>query len=176
VSHWRDTALIKPLVKMFARLLQLRYIYLVAVVITFINSLFFLWNGVVHAFHGYVAILYHKDTDTRPGLHFVESFDMFMIAFMFLIFSLGMMRIFTHYHVHDEKLPGWLRIDSFKELKILLWETILLTLVIVTISEVIKKLDHLTWEVLFLPGVILLLSLSLFIVRKEEKHDDEKHK
>ena len=157
---------------MFGRLLQFRYIYLIAVVTTFINSLFFLWNGVVHAFEGYVAILGHTET-ARPGLHFVESFDMFMIAFMFLIFSFGMMRIFTHYHVNDENLPAWLRIDSFKELKILLWETILLTLVIVTISEVIKKLDHLTYEVLFLPGVILLLSLSLFIVRKEDKGSGE---
>lgn len=160
---------------MFSRLLQFRYIYLIAVVTTFLNSLFFLWNGVLHAYEGYVAIIFHTETG-RPGIHFVESFDMFMIAFMFLIFSLGMMRIFTHYHIHDEKLPAWLRIDSFKELKILLWETILLTLVIVTVSEVIKKLDHLTWEVLFLPGVILMLSLSLFIVRKEDKGSGEPHK
>ena len=160
---------------MFSRLLQFRYIYLIAVIITGINSLFFLGNGVVHAFHGYAEIINHPGAG-RPGLHFVESFDTFMIAFMFLIFSLGMMRIFTHYHVKDDKLPGWLRIDSFKELKILLWETVILTLVIVTVSDVVRKMDRLSWHVLLLPGVIFLLSLSLFIVRKEEKHsDEEKH-
>jgi uncharacterized membrane protein YqhA len=90
-----------------------------------------------------------------------------MIAWVFLIFSLGMMRIFIQYDSPSDRLPGWLRLNKFKELKILLWETILLTLVILSVSQIVRKIDNITWHVAILPAIILVLSASLYIVRKE---------
>jgi uncharacterized membrane protein YqhA len=126
--------------------------------------LFFLFLGTLHAWHGYQEV-FSPQPKGRPGINFVESLDMFMISLVFMIFSLGIMRLFTHYHEPNDKLPGWLKLNSFKELKELLWETILLTLVIISVSDVVKNLDHLDWNVLMLPGVILILSLSLFLMR-----------
>jgi len=152
---------------MVERLLGLRFIFLIPIGITFINCLFFIWLGIEHAYHGYVIVI-EGHTEARPGLAFLESLDMFMVALVFMVFSFGMLRIFTHYDVKEDKLPGWMQIRTFKELKILLWETVLVTLVILSISVLIQKLDNPSWELLVLPGMILILSLALFLMRKEE--------
>jgi uncharacterized membrane protein YqhA len=154
---------------MLEKLLRLRFIFMIAVIVTFLNSMFFLYLGVRNAFHGYHDVIMGAEKGT-PGLAFLESLDMFMVGLVFLIFSLGMMRIFTHYHVADDKLPGWLRIHSFKELKILLWETVLVTLVIVSVSTLVRNITALTWHILIIPAMILVLSISLYVMRKEENH------
>jgi len=155
---------------MLKRLLPLRFVFLIAVIVTFANSIAFLFIGIRSAWHGYVAI-FDSHAGERPGLMFLESLDMFMVSVVFLVFGFGMVRIFTHYHTTGEQLPGWLQIKDFKELKILLWETILVTLVVVSVSVAIRQIEHPTWEVLIIPGMILLLSVSLFVMRKEEpKH------
>lgn len=154
---------------MLQRLLPLRFIFLIAVAVTFLNSLAFLFIGVRSAYHGYISLMDHN-LDGRPGMLFLESLDMFMVSLVFLVFGFGMVRIFTHYDTNDENLPGWLRIKDFKELKILVWETILVTLVVVSVSVVIRRLNNLGWEVLILPGMILLLSISLFVMKREGEH------
>jgi uncharacterized membrane protein YqhA len=124
-------------------------------------------NGTLRAYNGYREVLY-GGTGIRPAIYFVESLDAFMIAWVLLIFSLGMMRIFIQYNTPGDRLPVWLRLSSFKELKVLLWETILLTLVIMSVSEVVRKIENITWNQAILPVIILALSASLYIMRKEE--------
>ena len=150
---------------MIQKFLRLRYVFMVASIVTFINSIFFLYNGVKAAIHGYIETITNQPYG-RPGIHFIESLDAFMISLVFLIFSLGIMRIFTHYHTDDKLFPEWLRISSFKELKILLWETILVTLVIFTVSKLVINLENLRWENLILPLVTLILAISLYVMRK----------
>lgn len=154
---------------MFEKLLQLRFVFLIAVIVTLINSFFFLYLGLRHAYHGY-EIVFGAVQEKNPGLAFVESIDMFMIAFVFLIFSLGIMRIFTHYHVSDENLPNWLRINSFKELKVLLWETILMTLVILSLSLLVRNLSNLTWDILIVPSMTFILAISLYAMQRTNGH------
>jgi uncharacterized membrane protein YqhA len=66
-------------------------------------------------------------------------------------------------------LPDWLNIKNFKELKILLWETILVTLVVFSLTGLVSGKDTLTWNVLILPAVIFVLSLSLFLMKRGEE-------
>jgi uncharacterized membrane protein YqhA len=152
---------------MLKRLLPLRFVFLIAVVVTFANSIAFLFIGIRSSYHGFASLIQPHEGD-RPGLMFLESLDMFMVSVVFLVFGFGMVRIFTHYHTSGEQLPGWLQIKDFKELKILLWETILVTLVVVSVSVAIRQIEHPTWEVLIIPGMILLLSVSLFVMRKDD--------
>ena len=49
----------------------------------------------------------------------------------------------------------------------LLWETILTTLLIVALSDLIRGLfTKLEWSTLTIPAAILLLALSLFFIKK----------
>ncbi|HLO82293.1 MAG TPA: hypothetical protein VK166_15120 [Chitinophagaceae bacterium] len=70
------------------------------------------------------------------------------------------------WNVNDAHVPSWLKIDDFKELKVLLWETILVTLVVFTLTKVASAKEVLTWDAMILPGVILALTGSLFLMRK----------
>ena len=62
-------------------------------------------------------------------------------------------------------------INSFKELKVLLWETLLLTLTVWSALGFIIETEKLRYEQLILPASILLLALSLYIVKGKSKGD-----
>jgi hypothetical protein len=57
--------------------------------------------------------------------------------------------------------------DTFSDLKVLLWETILTALVVFGLptlsSDLVGKLD---WTALVLPAAIMLLSLGLYFMKK----------
>ena len=64
------------------------------------------------------------------------------------------------------------RIGDFKELKVLLWETMLLTLTVwCALSFFLDPVD-LSYEQLILPGSILLLALALYAVKGGKKGSD----
>lgn len=154
---------------MFNKILRIRYVFLIAVVFTLLNSFFFLIGGVLESIHGYMLFYQHGlDGESRPGTYLLKGLDMFLVSMVFLIFALGIMRIFTHYHSSDENLPGWLRINNFKELKILLWETVIVTLVVFTLTEIVSSNKALNLDALIMPGVILILTVSLFLMKRND--------
>src|SRR5262245_36358014 len=160
-----DSASTPPI--MLTRLLALRYLYLIAVVFTLINSILFLLAGVRQSLAGYAGIYRHvviKEV-ANAKLPLLESLDMFLVALVFLIFSLGIMKIFIGYDEVDEHLPSWLRIRDFMQLKVLLWESVLVTLVVMCMSTIARNIDNLTWEVLVLPAIVLVLSVGLYLMR-----------
>jgi uncharacterized membrane protein YqhA len=157
---------------MFERILRVRAIYIIAVVFTLVSSAFFLVSGAVKSIHGYSEFITmwsgNEDVQT-PGIHLAEGLDAFLLALVFLVFGLGIMKIFTHYDKKQDNLPDWLNISSFKELKVLLWETILVTLVVFSVHPSTLGGGP-AWQPLVLPGVIFILSLSLYLMKKEEPH------
>lgn len=48
-----------------------------------------------------------------------------------------------------------------------------MTLVIAAFTMIVRKVDDLTWSNLILPGVILILSVSLFVMRKGESSKED---
>src|SRR5262245_18642994 len=116
-------------VAMLTKLLSLRYAYVIAVIITLINSILFLFVGVRYSFEGWSNLYRQIQGENIPNarMPLLESLDWFLVALVFLIFSLGMAKIFIGYEGRDEDLPEWLRIGNFKELKVLLWEAIMVT-------------------------------------------------
>ncbi|MFC5269984.1 YqhA family protein [Adhaeribacter terreus] len=157
-------------------LLRIRYVYIIAVVFTLLNSIFFLISGVIESVHGF-EIFFRKLRSGEKiliGVYFMESLDRFLVAFVFMIFSLGIWKLFYVKNDQAVDLPAWLQISSLKDLKILLWETIMVTLVVFTISMIVNttaeegvSLDSLEWNALVLPAIILTLSVSLYFMRKE---------
>jgi uncharacterized membrane protein YqhA len=98
----------------------------------------------------------------------LESLDSFLAALVFLIFGLGIVKIFIAHDRVIEGLPSWLQIHSFRELKILLWESILITIVVMSMGTVARQLQSPTWDVLVLPAVVLVLAFGLFLMRMRE--------
>ncbi len=155
---------------MFQRLLRIRYIIIVAVGILFLNSIFFVIGGTVFSVKGYIEFAQNGFLPSEtydPGMYILKGLDAFMLAIIFMIFGLGIARLFLFNNASDEQIPSWLRFHEMKGLKVLLWETILVTLVIYCL-QVLMTHEELTPDLLILPGAILLLAAALFIVRWKE--------
>ncbi|HEY7254930.1 MAG TPA: YqhA family protein [Methylomirabilota bacterium] len=155
---------------MLTRVLLLRYAYVIAVAFTLINSVVFLISGVHQSIEGYRSILRHLGGEeiVGPRMPLLESLDSFLAALVFLIFGLGIVKIFIAHDRVIEGLPSWLQIHSFRELKILLWESILITIVVMSMGTVARQLQSPTWDVLVLPAVVLVLAFGLFLMRMRE--------
>jgi uncharacterized membrane protein YqhA len=156
---------------MFKRLLTIRYIILVAVGILFLNSIFFIVGGTIFSFRGYIEFIQNGFVPSEtynPVLYILKGLDAFMLAIIFIIFGLGIARLFLFNNASEDQIPSWLRFHDMKGLKVLLWETILVTLVIYCL-QVLLTHKELSPDLLILPGAILLLAVALFFVRWKEQ-------
>ena len=65
------------------------------------------------------------------------------------------------------EIPAEIFFSSISELKVLLWETVLTTLLIVGLSDLTTALyARLTWTALIMPLAILVLALSLHFMKR----------
>ena len=106
-------------------------------------------------------------------IRILQAIDLFIVALVFLIFSLGLYVLFMDKArpTLDELLPEWMRVKNFMQLKIVLWETILTTLVVSflgTLAEMKLRGESLNPTNLILPGAIFLIALSLYFLKKED--------
>ena len=154
---------------MFRHLLKIRYVAVVIVILAVLHALAFLVMGAEIAIKAYWHILDQSAAAARPGVELLHSLDFLFVSLVLLVLGLGIAKLFVVNLTEDETaaLPIWLRIDSISQLKVLLWETILTTLLIVALSDLIRGLfTKLEWSALTIPAAILLLALSLFLIKK----------
>jgi uncharacterized membrane protein YqhA len=157
---------------MFKRLLSIRYIIILAVCILLLNSVFFIVAGTLMSLKGYTEYIQNglMPSDTyEPGMLILKGLDAFMLAIIFIIFGLGIARLFLFNSAPDDQIPSWLRFHEMKGLKVLLWETILVTLVIYCL-QILLTSKELVLELLILPVAILLLTVALFFMRWREQN------
>ena len=148
-------------------LAKFRYLFLIAVVFLLINSVVFMVIGAVECVHGYIAIVQDGFADSdhvHPQTHLLEGLDIFVSSLVFMMFGLGLGQLFLFDKRSSKFLPSMLRVGSLKELKVLLWETILVALIIFCVTHLIRS-DIKSWDILPFPILILVLSLALFFVK-----------
>ena len=150
-------------------LLRLRYVFIVVSLFSFISCLFFIGVGVVETVHAFSLVFSSMGGEkwANPGIALFEALDRFLIAVVFYIFGVGMIKLFMPEAFRDAELPKWLDIRDIKELKILLWETVLVTLMVLSVTKLVTNRDDLTWNTLILPAVIATLAASLFFMRSK---------
>ena len=102
----------------------------------------------------------------------LHSVDMFLIAIVFFVLAIGMLILFTDPEANMPKVPAWLHVKNFMELKAILWEAILTTLVVAYLAKLAEgeiQGRQMTVEDLLIPGGVLLISVSLFFLKRAEK-------
>jgi uncharacterized membrane protein YqhA len=112
------------------------------------------------------------NTETAPGLKLIDSLDMFLIGFLFLIFSMGFAQLFFPkpsilMDAIDKITPDWLRVKNFAELKQILWDTLLTTLVIKFVSDAFTAFGDYNWTLTIVPIGIFLIALSRYLIKKD---------
>jgi uncharacterized membrane protein YqhA len=153
-------------------LLKIRYVAVLVVILAVMHSLTFLAIATRIAVSTYWNVFTnsHGDAEHRPGLELLHSLDLLLVSLVLMILGIGVAKLFLLSPAmaqRSSRLPGWLDVVTFSELKFLLWETILTTLLVVALTSFIPGMaDQLSWGSLVMPVAILLLALSLYFMRK----------
>jgi len=145
----------------------IRIVIIGIVAIMLINSLFFVALAIYKAVHAFTLMASGR-MEERPGVHIAESLDGFMLALFFIIFSMGIAKLF---------LPGanlfskynlpWLKLDNFSQLKYIMWEMLLTTIFVFFITKLLVDVDELNWNLLIYPGSILMLAVAYKLLKEE---------
>ena len=135
--------------------------------------------GVVLAILGIIdmvmAFAHIGETETHAlagmlAVGLLKGVDLFLIAIVFFVFSIGVLILFTGPDTPlPVRLPEWLRLKNFMQLKVILWEAILTTMVISFLAGLAEQRlggQPVTVMHLIIPGCILIISISLFFLKK----------
>jgi uncharacterized membrane protein YqhA len=155
---------------MFEHLLKIRYVTVVIVILAVLHALAFLLMGAQSSIEAYKRVLGKTDAHdyAQPGIELLHSLDYLFVSMVLVILALGVAKLFLMDPAKERAgMPAWLGIQSIAELKVLLWETILTTLLILGLSDLSAGIfEKPAWTVLVTPVAILILSLSLFFMKK----------
>ena len=144
----------------------LRVMILMVVAITFINALVFFGLGVFHSVETYWNLILGTPGEHRPGLAMVESMDRFFIGFIFIIFSVGLSKLFLPRSNIFQKLDlPWLAVADFHQLKLLLWSAILTAVLVEWLVITAAKAAYFDWPDLVLPFGICILAVAAKFVK-----------
>ena len=147
----------------------------VPVITTFFISLVFLALGVYETLEGVIGIFQGLvNSEARPGLLLFQALDLFLIGFLFLIFSLGFAQLFFPrpsrvISLVESISPSWLQIENFTQLKFIMWDTVLTTLVVVFVGDIFRATGTYDWTFITIPCAILLISLGKYLIKKPKK-------
>ncbi len=116
--------------------------------------------AIFRSIEGYILILQGK-VHEHVGGHLVESLDGFLLAVVFIIFSIGFGKLFIpDSRVFKNIQISWLQPKNFMELKHTLWGAILTTLVVTFATFIVRNVGSLQWQHLIVPLSIALLAFA----------------
>src|SRR5215211_3391485 len=111
--------------------------------------------------HLQTADAHHMPALIGTGL--LKAVDLFLMVIVFFVFSLGILVLFNNPEAPlPVKLPEWLRVKNFVQLKVVLWEAILTTLVVSYLVDLAEKKMYgiqINLQSLIVPGAIFLIAL-----------------
>jgi uncharacterized membrane protein YqhA len=151
-------------------LFLLNFVIRFIAIFVFISGVVLTGLGTFDFFHSFSHFTIDATTLGLLAVGLLKAIDLFLMAIVFFMFSIGILVLFST-NGKSESLPQWLRISNFTQLKVILWEAILTTLVISYLAGLVQRrldgedpgLTH-----LIIPGAILLLAISLFFLKKGE--------
>ena len=154
---------------MMRLLLQLRWLAVAIALFSALNAVAMVVVGVVRAVSAYVVIFEGPPwtEEDRPGLMLAESIDAFLIAMVFVVFSIGTTTLFLVRNERAlESVPAWMRVHDLAELKFLVWEAILAALVVASVAGELGVVGERSWTMLVLPVATLILAAGLYLTRR----------
>jgi uncharacterized membrane protein YqhA len=119
--------------------------------------------GIYYSILAYIDIA-QGNWENHPGVILVESLDRFLFGFVFIIFSIGLSRLFLSESsfLKNYELP-WLKLTDFYQLKTLLISAILVALFVAWAPVAIAITQHkeaIDWTTLIFPASLLMLAIA----------------
>ena len=157
----------------------MKSIYSSLKIIIYIISLLVFLAGIILVLLGVYDIalsfnhIERNDPHQIPGLiatGLLKGVDLFLMAIVFFVLSIGIVVLFnTEEKLSSLPIPEWLKVKNFVQLKIILWEAILTTLVIASLASLVEKKSYniqIDVEAFIVPGIILLIAISLHFMKR----------
>lgn len=153
-------------------ILAFRYVLWLIVPAIIFSGLAFAIAGVLQGIEGYLMLIRGEiGHGHRPGLMFIESLERFLAALIMFVFGVGLLQLFLledEKKMLENKIPEWLKIHDFLDLKLILWETILTSLLIFIVSDVSRNEGSYHWNMAVLPVILFTVTVSLFLLKKSK--------
>ena len=151
----------------------LRNIIMVIALLVFAAGICITFLGIYDFVHVFTFLFEHKGDMLIKmiAVGLLQAVDLFLVAIVMFVFALGLLVLFDDKDEIPLKLPEWLKVKNFMQLKVVLWEAILTTLVVSYLAGLVQAKmngEIINTTSLILPGGILLISLSLFFLKKGE--------
>ncbi|MCC7501514.1 MAG: YqhA family protein [Flavobacteriales bacterium] len=133
--------------------------------ILLIDSIILVVLGVKSTWHGFHNLL--DPSIPHPMMPAFEAVDQFFMALVLFIMAIGLVQLFIgEIPFMKPASLHWLKIDSFMALKVLLWDTLLVTMLMFFLTQLVNT-PVLDWSVLILPTAILMLTLCSFLLKQK---------
>lgn len=149
------------------RIFKIKYLALLVSTLLMISGILAIVIGAIRLVESVLQLLgIHEG---KPGIHLIESVDTLLFSLVILVLAGGIFKLFVGNEHTFKESAIFSKLNSFMDLKVLLWETLLLTLTVWCALSFFVDPDSLHYEQLILPVSILLLALALKFI-KTEKH------
>ena len=107
------------------------------------------------------------EPEGHPGFYLVEAIDAILISVVMFILAGGIYKLFSGNQNAFKESIVFANFSTFKGLKVMLWEAILLALTVqCALGFYFNNENDFTYEKLIFPVTILLLALSLKFINK----------
>lgn len=153
------------------QLFNMKILAFIVSLLLLISGVFAILLGIKGIYLAYLAFFY--EGHGRPGIHLIEAVDTLLFALVILILSGGIYKLFLGDSETFKNNIVLSKLNSFKDLKVLLWETLLLTLTVWTALGYFHD-EVFQFEQLVLPTSILMLALALRFLKGGNPFKNEK--
>lgn len=149
------------------RIFKIKYLALIVSILLMISGIMAVGLGAIKLVESILQITGVKESET-PGIHLIESVDTFLFALVILVLAGGIFKLFVGNENTFKESAIFSKLNTFMDLKVLLWETLLLTLTVWCALDFFLDPENLQYEQLILPISIVLLALALKLIKDEK--------
>jgi uncharacterized membrane protein YqhA len=147
------------------RIFQLKYFAIVISILTLFCGIIAIVIGCIRL--GESILILTGLHQGKAGIYLIEAVDTYLFALVILVLGGGIFKLFVGNENTFKDSAIFSKINDFMHLKVLLWETVLLTLTVWCALSFFVDPDNLQYEQLILPVSIVLLALALKFIKAE---------
>ena len=145
------------------KIFQLKYFAILISIFTLLCGIIAIVLGSIRLVESVLVITgFHEG---KPGIYLIEAVDTYLFALVILVLGGGIFKLFVGGEHTFKQSVVFSKINTFMDLKVLLWETLLLTLTVWCSLSFFVDTDNLRYEQLILPVTIVLLALALKLMK-----------
>jgi len=157
----------KDLSSKLERIFKVKYLALIVSILLMISGILAIALGAIRLVESILQMVgVHEG---KPGINLIESVDTLLFALVILVLSGGIFKLFIGNESTFKESAIFSKLNSFMDLKVLLWETLLLTLTVWCVLSFFIDPEDQNYEQLILPVSIVLLALALKFIKDEKK-------